>query len=176
MIKVQFGCGENKLPGWQNHDSEVDICKRLPFDDNSVNFVFTEHVIEHIGGPDAMRFFLECHRILKPGGVVRTAVPDLERFYRLATDAHIRMQHGFGADSEDREAATRLIIFGYGHQSCWTEELLDTMLRLAHFVTIRCSVGKSHHAELCDLEGRGVLAGDSGINEAQTTVVEGMKL
>lgn len=175
MRKLHLGCGQNQLPGWSNHDTDVDLCKKLPFEDDSVDFIFTEHVVEHLSGRDAMRFFMECQRILKRGGVVRTALPDLRRFYALATEIHIKMQYGFGAAAPNREAATRLIIFDYDHQSCWTEDLLDTMLRLAHLATQTCQVGHSSHPELSGLEGRGVMAGGSGINEAQTCVVEGTK-
>jgi predicted SAM-dependent methyltransferase len=54
MLKVQFSCGKNKFDGWLNTDicgdvdKIVDITKPLPFEDNSVDFLFQEHGLEHI--------------------------------------------------------------------------------------------------------------------------------
>jgi hypothetical protein len=39
-------------------------------------------VLEHLRRPDAERFMRECHRVLRPGGLLRVAVPDLERIAR----------------------------------------------------------------------------------------------
>jgi predicted SAM-dependent methyltransferase len=51
---------------------------RLPFDDNSINFIFSEHFFEHLFFDEALSLFRECHRILKPYGVIRTCVPDAD--------------------------------------------------------------------------------------------------
>jgi predicted SAM-dependent methyltransferase len=174
--RIQFGCGSNKLLGWQNRDREVDIRKRLPYPDNRVDYVFTEHVIEHITHPEALRFFDECYRILKPGGVARMAVPDVCRFHSHGTQAHIETVIGPLCNVErPREAAVRKIVVGYEHVSCWTGELLAMLLTCAGFETHHAAVGRSEHPYLRELEGRGVMAGDPGLNEAQTCVVEGVK-
>jgi len=51
---------------------------RLPFDDNSINFIFSEHFFEHLFLDEALSLLLECHRILIPSGVIRTCVPDAD--------------------------------------------------------------------------------------------------
>ena len=81
-MKLHLGCGKVFLDGWENHDSDVDICKPLPFVNDSVDFIFTEHVIEHITPSDGWRFFVECKRVLRVGGVIRTAFPDAARILR----------------------------------------------------------------------------------------------
>lgn len=97
-ILVNLGCGRRFHPGWRNfdiapcHDSveRFDVRKRLPFGDASVDFVYHSHLLEHLPLDDAHAFLLECHRILKPGGAIRVAVPDLEgicRRYLLEFDA-----------------------------------------------------------------------------------------
>lgn len=52
MRKIQFGCGGNKLDGWENYDRDVNISKPLPFEDNSIRFIFAEHVLEHVHAHD----------------------------------------------------------------------------------------------------------------------------
>jgi SAM-dependent methyltransferase len=41
---------------------------RLPFRDGAFDLVFSHSVIEHV--EDALRYLRECHRVLKPGGVL----------------------------------------------------------------------------------------------------------
>jgi SAM-dependent methyltransferase len=86
MILVNIGCGTVFHPDWINLDSapaapEVrshDARRGLPFADASVDAVYHAHMLEHLDGDDARKFLIECHRILRPGGVVRVVVPDLE--------------------------------------------------------------------------------------------------
>jgi len=58
-------------------DVKADICN-LPFDDNSYDVIFCNHVLEHI--PDDTKAMQELYRVLKPGGYGVFQVPqDLER-------------------------------------------------------------------------------------------------
>jgi len=115
-VKYNFGCGSNRIPGWQNHDTDVDITKRLPFRDECASFILAEHVIEHVSGPDGFRFFEECYRILEPGGVLRICVPHLDRI-------------------KDR-AHARDLVLGHGHLVVFNLSVLITLLHLAGFDTV----------------------------------------
>ncbi|WP_461533299.1 class I SAM-dependent methyltransferase [Sinomicrobium sp.] len=58
-------------------DIKADICK-LPFEDNSFDFILCNHVLEHI--PDDTKAMQELYRILKPGGMGIFQIPqDLQR-------------------------------------------------------------------------------------------------
>ncbi|MCH6254953.1 class I SAM-dependent methyltransferase [Puniceicoccaceae bacterium K14] len=46
----------------------------LPFENESLDFVASSHVLEHIANP--IKALLEWQRVLKPGGVVYTVIPD----------------------------------------------------------------------------------------------------
>ncbi|HEX2860734.1 MAG TPA: methyltransferase domain-containing protein [Lacunisphaera sp.] len=86
MILVNIGCGAVFHPAWINLDSApvavevraLDARGPLPFADASVDAVYHAHLLEHLEAEDARRFLAECHRILRPGGVIRVVVPDLE--------------------------------------------------------------------------------------------------
>lgn len=112
-LKINLGCGDNRLEGWSNHDMDVDITKPLPWGDNTVDFILAEHVFEHINGPDALRFLDECYRVLKKDGVLRLCVPGIDRLdYDHARD----------------------IVLNHGHLCAYTEESLQEMLRLTPFI------------------------------------------
>jgi predicted SAM-dependent methyltransferase len=82
--RVNVGCGYRPTPGWVNIElgSTADFyfwdCRRgLPFSDNTVTAIYSEHVLEHFDPEtDATLFLRECLRCLRPGGVLRIVVPD----------------------------------------------------------------------------------------------------
>lgn len=58
-------------------DIKADICN-LPFNDNSYDIIFCNHVLEHI--PDDTKAMQELYRVLKPGGIGVFQIPqDLNR-------------------------------------------------------------------------------------------------
>lgn len=80
MRFLHLGCGEHRLPPpWENYDREVNICQRLPIGDGDAQFIFAEHVIEHVPFLDGIHFLRECHRALTLGGVLRLSFPDMTR-------------------------------------------------------------------------------------------------
>lgn len=90
MILVNIGCGAIFHPDWVNLDlvpvspavQSYDARKGLPFSANSVDACYSSHVLEHLSHQEALPFLVQAHRILKPGGVVRIVVPDLEAIVR----------------------------------------------------------------------------------------------
>ncbi|WP_296584886.1 methyltransferase domain-containing protein [Xanthobacter sp.] len=50
----------------------------LPFTDDSVSFIYSEHVFEHFRFDIAVELFAESYRVLQPGAVIRTVVPDAD--------------------------------------------------------------------------------------------------
>lgn len=87
---LNIGCGHRYHKDWENIDVEpasdevkkVNIIKGLPYPDNSYDVVYHSNVLEHLPrtmGEDMTR---ECYRVLKPGGVLRINVPDLEKICR----------------------------------------------------------------------------------------------
>jgi glycosyltransferase involved in cell wall biosynthesis/predicted SAM-dependent methyltransferase len=90
-LLVNIGCGPNVADGYVNLDVVShpkvyfwDCRKSLPFDDDSVEVIFAEHVFEHFEYKvESLRFLTECYRCLKKGGVMRVVVPDAGRYLSL---------------------------------------------------------------------------------------------
>lgn len=81
---LHIGCGPNIKPGWVNIDLNkcADICldlrEALPFPDNSVKMVYSEHFFEHLSLEEGISFLRECLRVLLPGGRLSVGVPDAQ--------------------------------------------------------------------------------------------------
>jgi predicted SAM-dependent methyltransferase len=66
-------------------DVKADICN-LPFEDNSYDIIFCNHVLEHI--PDDTKAMYELYRVLKPGGMAVFQIPqDLTRATTFSDDS-----------------------------------------------------------------------------------------
>ena len=88
MKFLNLGCGYKyvKADEWLNADmlsvgEDVVKCNFLdgiPFESGRFDLVYHSHVLEHFAKADGEKFIAECYRILKPGGFIRIALPDLE--------------------------------------------------------------------------------------------------
>lgn len=174
MIKVQFGCGTNKLEGWTNHDAEVDIEKLpLPYPDASVDFILIEHCVEHIDYYAALRFFEDCRRILKPGGVFRVIVPSLEQIRNCDDPDYYPFTTKWQDLGPTKRGAMRAILFAHGHKTAWTRSLLDASLYYAGFEKIcSCWPSCSSHPELRDVDGHARVIG-ARFNTIESLIMEG---
>jgi SAM-dependent methyltransferase len=50
----------------------------IPFPDESVDYLYSSHLLEHLFREDAKKLLREAWRVLKKGGTIRIGVPDLE--------------------------------------------------------------------------------------------------
>lgn len=86
MIMLNLGCGRYYHPSWTNVDSisndssviQCDLRKGIPFGNNMFDVVYHSHLLEHFPKNRALEFICECYRVLKPQGIIRVVVPDLE--------------------------------------------------------------------------------------------------
>ena len=62
---------------WNRDITVHDVRKPLPFPDQSLDAIYSSHLLEHLYFEEAKRLLKECYRVLRPGGVLRIVVPDL---------------------------------------------------------------------------------------------------
>jgi predicted SAM-dependent methyltransferase len=74
----------------RHHRVRRGSATRLPFSPESVDVIYSCHMLEHLDRNEAQAFLAECRRVLRPGGRLRLVVPDLAFFvdaYRRSGDA-----------------------------------------------------------------------------------------
>ena len=93
---LNVGCGQRFHGAWTNIDLEstdprvqqYDITKGLPFKDQQYDAVYHSHVLEHLDPADGERLLDDCYRVLKPGGILRIVIPNLEQIATLYLENH----------------------------------------------------------------------------------------
>ncbi|MBD2338956.1 methyltransferase domain-containing protein [Calothrix sp. FACHB-156] len=90
MQYLNLGCGYRFHPNWTNVDfistgEKViahNLTQGIPFSDCSFDMVYHSHVLEHFPKSKAEFFLQECYRVLRPEGILRIVVPDLEQLVK----------------------------------------------------------------------------------------------
>jgi predicted SAM-dependent methyltransferase len=118
----------------------LDACNPLPFAADSIDWIYAEHMIEHLKLMDAMRWTRELKRILRAGGLLRVTTPDLGKYAAgYLHDEGFFARHrerlvGHGFPMPDRRAFMVNQIFQfYGHHWIYDFDELCYVLGLAGF-------------------------------------------
>lgn len=134
---LHLGCGWEHKQGWVNIDlfaTRADICwdlsLGLPLPDGSVAAIFHEHLQEHLSLRDGYLLTRECRRVLKPGGVLRIAVPDAG----ACIDSYAGKAEPEWAQSRPTGMlAVQALFYEHGHHAMYDAETLTLMCRAAGF-------------------------------------------
>jgi predicted SAM-dependent methyltransferase len=190
--KLHLGASNSLLLGWLNTDLfptspdviYLDATRRFPFDDSTFDYVFSEHMIEHIDYHCAVTMLRECYRVLKPGGRLRIATPDLEVLIGLHANEKTDSQKKYIDWVTDR---CRLVagdcqdVFvinnafrAWGHCFLYDRKTLSITLAKMGFRSVKCyEPGVSEDTNLVGLEAHGKEIQAEEINQFETLVVEG---
>jgi predicted SAM-dependent methyltransferase len=190
--KLHIGCGAHPLAGWLNSDYHpklkdifhLDATKPFPFKNNEFQYIFSEHMIEHISYLDGLSMLKECSRVLKPGGKIRIATPDLSFLIDLYKTDKTKLQNEYIVDSTNRYInyvpfydETFVInnyVRAWGHKFIYSEKVLRHSLEQAGFENIvRFDVTESLDENLSNLENVG--RKPDGMIKMETLVLEGTK-
>jgi predicted SAM-dependent methyltransferase len=145
--------------------TQLDITEPLPIADGSVDWVYAEHLIEHVPLLDAIGWLTEVRRILAPGGLVRITTPDLGVYANgyLAEDGKFFAKHrrrltvmGFGPPMPERRAyMVNQIFYLYGHRWLYDHDELRYALTQAGFDPGRVTAHEfrtGHRQDVADLD------------------------
>jgi len=160
--KLHLGCGPNVLPGWLNLDLEpgvggfkCDLTQRLPIPNNAIEYIYSEHFIEHLEITDAEALLRECYRVLKPQGVIRISTPDLRKLLDEYYKKRTTEWHDVGWTPL---TPCRMVNEGmrlWGHKFVYDSDELQTLIQKAGFIKVRSVKWRdSQYTALQNLESR----------------------
>lgn len=190
--KLHLGCGSHIIDGWLNSDflpySErvvrLDVTKRFPFPDGTFDYVFSEHMIEHIPHAQGQHMLNECFRVLRPNGKVRITTPDLAFLIALYHDKKTELHKRYiqwTAESSSQNVPLAMdtyvinnFVRDWGHQFIYDEKALGASLQRAGFQEItRCNLNESSAEEFRDLENEEKIP--EGFLKLESFTLEGTK-
>ena len=154
------------MTAWPEEIVYFDVRKPLPFDDRSVESIYSSHLLEHLYLFDAQAVLGESRRVLAPGGVLRLALPDAER---LAAD----LVNGVTDGTDDpglyfnrrlwahplvrpsRRQKIASVFGGSTHRWQPTRSLVTSLLKGAGFTQVReCQYLQGNLPDLANVEHR----------------------
>jgi len=171
LDKIHLGSGSKVLEGWHNIDMiggnlRLNLCSTLPFNDESIRLAFSAHTIEHLDyHTSAPRLLREIARVLRHGGVLRLAVPDIGAYARAyATENarffadYDRVRPEFGAAAGYDTPLSKVMLMSgsamrpgawFDHKMGYDFETLSKLLTHVGFSSVqRSHFGGSDHPEL----------------------------
>jgi SAM-dependent methyltransferase len=126
----------------------LNAAKRFPFQDQSFDNVFSCHMLEHLYRDEAEQCVREVRRVLKPGGVFRVVVPDLDLLVRAYDERHPEGLLQKVYENTQRFDKNR-------HHWMYTHSSMRELLQLAGFSHIeRCSYQQGRCPDVDKLDSR----------------------
>lgn len=166
---LHIGAGSHRIPGWLNTDLyplspamvHLDAKGRFPFEDEVFDYIYSEHMIEHIDFSGGLNMLKECYRVLKKDGRIRIVTPDLMFLIGLLTnendpiaERYVPWAHSYSLPPDTLCTPCAVVngfVRNWGHQFIYDRKTLGELLALAGFKAI--SVCDFDHSASPNLSG-----------------------
>jgi predicted SAM-dependent methyltransferase len=166
MTRFHLGCGTIFLRNWLNiglwdhlemgrlysNPNQIegtillnyDLVNGIPAENDSLDAVYHSHMLEHLTFTEGLAFLQNCYEALKPGGIHRILVPDLEAFSKayVSNDSLLLDKYREAVLNDQPEIyQTKAAVFmgmlhNHGHKCGYDWETLEWALKRAGFVRI----------------------------------------
>lgn len=198
--KLHIGCGGNLMSGWLNSDifpdtimtAYLDASQTFPIADNTFDYVYSEHVFEHLNFQAQLNYLKESFRILRPGGKIRIATPDFNFLIHLASNETSTVEKEYlewnfnhflpaiNAELKDNRDLEVYVINNYfrdwGHQLIHNKESLRHLINLTGFENVyELAVSESGDKCLQNIERHAEMITEE-FNKLETMIFEAEKL
>ena len=151
-MKLHLGCGNRYIPGFYHIDGieseNVNLVSKLEdlgqIKTESVELIYASHVLEHFGRLEVPNVLVEWMRVLKPGGVMRLAVPDFDAVCRVYLESkNIEVVKGLVCGGQNYKYNFHYNIFDF-------ESLENLLLKIGMKKVYRYDWRVTEHSEIDD--------------------------
>ena len=151
-LKLHLGCGDKRIEGFINVDVRplpgVDIVDDISnlnlFEPNSADLIYASHLLEHFGRRVYLDVLKNWFNILKPGGILRIAVPDfgaVVEHYNENGDIKILRGFLYGGQTYDHNF----------HYCGWDEKtLVEDLINIGFIKAYRYDWRNTEHSHIDD--------------------------
>jgi SAM-dependent methyltransferase len=162
--RLHWGCGSITPPDWINSDivsgPGVQVCgdirQGLPLENGSLDYIVSQHGLQDLGIYEQVDALRELWRLLKPGGVLRLGLPDLD----LAIAAYQRGNREYFLVQDWESISGNFVshVLWYNlTRTPFTREFAQELLRKAGFrevFQLAYRETRSAHPGIVDLDSR----------------------
>jgi predicted SAM-dependent methyltransferase len=195
--KLHIGSSYSTFDGWLCSDIRpvtkesiyLDATKRFPFQDGVFQYVYSEHMIEHISRLDGQFMLQECFRVLEKNGKLRIATPDLGKIVDIYAKRESRNEtskeyvewitDNFVEQPSDYNPMIVLntLFRNWGHSFLYDADFLEKSLYGAGFSNVtRQKINCSEDINLKGIEQHHLNVGNREMVEFETMIFEAQKI
>ena len=141
---------------WDHRIFIHDLRKPFPWKDQSIDIIYSSHTLEHFPRQEGRHFLGECARVLKPDGIIRLLVPDLQA---------IISQYLNGKIPADEFIDRLMVTYDTGEDGFWRKKLApfvrsphkclydaSTLLNIMETFRLRMHEKKPFESEIEEIE------------------------
>lgn len=165
-VRLNWRCGPVTPPRWINADMKpgpgvdisCDIRDGLPIQSNSLDYITSIHALQDLPFLEVVPTLIELRRVLRPGGVLRLGLPDLERgldAYRRNDPAYFYVPDG-DAETISGKLIVQLTWYGASRMMFTWDFARELLLKAGFRSVSRCAFRKttSRFPEIVELDNR----------------------
>jgi predicted SAM-dependent methyltransferase len=162
--RLHWGCASITPDGWINSDLRTGPCvdisgnilDGLRLDDESIDYIVSQHALQDLHIYDQVKAISELHRVLKPGGTLRLSLPDLDRAIAAYQSGNRDYFHVRDWETISGNFIAHVLWYNLT-RTLFTYEFAEELLRKAGFSNVR-RVGfrktSSNFPEIVELDSR----------------------
>ena len=152
-----------------------DLRQHFPWEDNSIDVVYSSHTLEHFNKQQGLNFLRECYRVLQPGGIIRIVVPDLSPIVQRYCNQEVTADDfvdllEVSYDNSHENFIHKLIapLIKFPHKCMYDTK---TLLRIMSAVGFACQSKPPFDSEIFDIDQIELLE-----RTVDSVIVEGIKI